>query len=135
LPQSRRYSGALPRVQGRRALSADDIAEAVRLALQALEAARDDADTIWQAAWTLFYLAGEEAMAAAALDRALGAQPERGSSLSPFDRHEPFRNSTALLPFARLKSRMSFERAPLFRFTDPSQNDRFLRGDHCGYII
>jgi len=40
-----------------------------------LEAERDDAETIWQAAWTLFFLAGEAAMAAAALDRALARNP------------------------------------------------------------
>ena len=57
------------------ALSADDVAEACRLARQALEAERDDAETIWQAAWTLFRLAGEAAMAAAALDRALAVNP------------------------------------------------------------
>ena len=61
----------LQRVQGWGALSADDVAEACRLARQVLEAERDDAETIWQAAWTLFFLAGEAAMAAAALDRAL----------------------------------------------------------------
>src|SRR5215510_11559663 len=62
------------RMQGWGALSADDIAEACRLARQALEAERDDAETIWQAAWTLFFLAGEAAMAAA-LDRALALNP------------------------------------------------------------
>src|SRR5215471_324720 len=61
----------LQRAQGWGALAADDIAEACRLARPALEAARDDADTVWQAAYTLFFLAGEAAMAAAALDRAL----------------------------------------------------------------
>jgi adenylate cyclase len=49
------------RVQGWGALSAADIGEACRLARQALEAERDDADTIWRAAWTLFFLAGEAA--------------------------------------------------------------------------
>jgi adenylate cyclase len=65
----------LQRTQGWGALSADDIAEASRLARQALEAERDDADTISQAAWTLFFLAGEAAMAAAVLDRALALNP------------------------------------------------------------
>jgi len=46
----------------------------LRLARQALEAERDDAETICQAAWTLFFLAGEWAMAAA-LDRALALNP------------------------------------------------------------
>ncbi len=55
------------------------------------------------------------------------------TSLCPFDRHEPSRNSTALLPFARPKSRMSFERGltrfwqRLFGFSDPSQKRPFLR--------
>ena len=62
---------ALQRVQGWGSLSDADIGEACHLARQALEAERDDAETIWQAASTLFYLAGEAAIAAAALDRAL----------------------------------------------------------------
>ena len=45
------------------------------MARQALEAERDDAETIGQAAFTLFRLAGEAAMAAAALDRALALNP------------------------------------------------------------
>jgi adenylate cyclase len=57
------------------ALSADDVIEACRMARQALQAERDDAETIWQAAWALFRLAGEAAMAAAALDRALALNP------------------------------------------------------------
>jgi adenylate cyclase len=63
------------RVQGWGALSDEDMGEACRLARQALEAERDDAETIGQAARTLFYLAGEAAMAAAALDRALALNP------------------------------------------------------------
>jgi adenylate cyclase len=63
------------RLLGWEALSADDVVEACRLARQALEAERDDAETIWRAAWTLFHLAGEAAMAAAALDRALALNP------------------------------------------------------------
>jgi TolB-like protein/class 3 adenylate cyclase len=57
------------------ALSDEDIGEACRLARQAIEAERDDPETIWQAAWTLFRLAGEAAMAATALDRALALNP------------------------------------------------------------
>jgi tetratricopeptide (TPR) repeat protein len=56
------------------ALSDADVTEACRLARQTL-AERGDAETIGQAAWTLFYLAGEVAMAAAALDRALALNP------------------------------------------------------------
>jgi adenylate cyclase len=66
---------ALQRVQGWGALSDDDIAEACRLARQALDVERDDGETIWQAAYTLFFFAGEAAMAAAALDRALALNP------------------------------------------------------------
>jgi len=106
----------LQRVQGWGALSDEDIGEACRLARQALEAERDDADTIGLAAWTLFYLAGEAAMAAAALDRALALNPnaahawwargnihalrnqpeaaiaaiERARRLSPFDPYSAF---------------------------------------------
>ena len=93
------------------ALSDTDITADNRLARQAVAAARDDADTMWQAAWTLFRLAGETAMALAVLDRAVTLnqnaalawvckgwvhayrnQPEpaiealrRGLRLSPFD--------------------------------------------------
>jgi adenylate cyclase len=63
------------RLQGWGVLSVADVTEAVRLARQALEAERDDAETIWQAAFTLFHLAGEAAMAAAAIDRALALNP------------------------------------------------------------
>jgi len=65
----------LQRLQGWGTLSDEDIGEACRLARQALETERDDAETIWQAAWTLFVLAGEAAMAATALDRALALNP------------------------------------------------------------
>jgi adenylate cyclase len=103
----------IQRAHGWGALTADDITEACRLARQALEAERDDAETIRQAAFTLFILAGEAAMAAAALDRALALNPnaayawsargfihaarnepeeaieaiERARRLSPFNRH------------------------------------------------
>jgi adenylate cyclase len=106
------------RPQGWGALSDEDIAEACRLARQALEAERDDAETIWQGAYTLFLLAGEAAMAAA-LDRALSLNPnaanawntrgfihaasnqpeaaieacERARRLSPFDPYTSFRAS------------------------------------------
>jgi len=70
------------RMQGWRALSGEDIDEACRLARQALEAERDDAETICQAAWTLFRLAGEVAIAAAALDRALALNPNAAHAWS-----------------------------------------------------
>src|SRR5262249_14441223 len=106
----------LQRFQGWRALSAADVAEACLLARQALETERDDAETIWQAALTLFVLADEAAMAVTALDRALALNPnaahawmakafiqsrrnqpeaaieaiERARRLSPFDPHSAF---------------------------------------------
>jgi adenylate cyclase len=116
------------------ALSDEDIGEACRLARQALEAERDDTYTISQAAWTLFFFAGEAAMAAAALDRALALNPnaahawlirgsihahrnqpeaaieaiERARRLSPFDPRS-FRYAS-LIAFAHLTARR-FERA------------------------
>jgi TolB-like protein/class 3 adenylate cyclase len=69
------FCRGLQRVQGWGALSDEDIGEACRLAQQALEAERNDAETIGQAARALFVLAGEAAMAAAALDRALALNP------------------------------------------------------------
>ena len=66
---------ALQRIQGWGALSEEDIGEACHLARQALEAERDDAETVCRAALTLFRLAGEAAMSAAALDRALALNP------------------------------------------------------------
>jgi adenylate cyclase len=69
------YCQARQRAQGWGALSDEDIAEACRLARQALNAERHDAETISLAAYTLFYLSGEAAMAASALDRALALNP------------------------------------------------------------
>ena len=65
----------LQRTQGWGVLSDEDTGEACRLARQALEAARDDAETICQAAYPLFLFASEAAIAAAALDRALALNP------------------------------------------------------------
>jgi len=66
---------ARQRLQRWGALSDEDIGEACSLARKALEGERDDAETISLAAWTLLRLAGEVAMAAAALDRALALNP------------------------------------------------------------
>ena len=70
----------LQRVQGWGAPSDNDIAEGVRLARQALEAGRDDPDTIWQAAWTLFVLAGEAALSETFIDRALTLNPNSATA-------------------------------------------------------
>jgi adenylate cyclase len=122
------------RLHGWGALSDEDIGQACRLARQALEAERYDAETIGQAAWTLFVLAGEATIAAAALDRALALNPnaahawisrgfihalrnepeaaieacERARRLSPLDPHS-FRYA-GLIAFAHLAARR-FEQA------------------------
>ncbi len=63
------------RFQGWGALSEADMAEAIRLARQALEMARDDTETLWRAGYTLFLLAGEVPVAEAMLDRAVTLNP------------------------------------------------------------
>jgi TolB-like protein/class 3 adenylate cyclase len=60
---------------GRIPVSPSEAAEAVTLARQALEAGKDDPDALWMAAFTLFYLAGEHAVAGTAIDRALTLNP------------------------------------------------------------
>jgi tetratricopeptide (TPR) repeat protein len=60
---------------GRSPLSDTEIAEAVTFARRALEAGKDDPDTLWMAAGTLSIFAGEHAIAAAAIDRALMLNP------------------------------------------------------------
>jgi len=124
----------MQRVQGWGALSADDVGEACRLARQVLEAERDDAQTIWQAAMTLFRLAGDTATAVGALDRVLALNPnaahawmargnihasrnqpelaieaiERARRLSPFDPYSFFYDFTPAM--AHFEARR-FERA------------------------
>jgi len=61
--------------QSRGSVSEAEIAEAVRLGKQAIEAGHDDADTLWMAANTVSVLAGEHATAASATDRALTLNP------------------------------------------------------------
>jgi adenylate cyclase len=63
------------RSHGRTPVSEAEAAEAVVLARQALEAGKDDPDTLWMAAHTLATFAGEHAVAAAAIDRALVLNP------------------------------------------------------------
>src|SRR5271156_3507921 len=70
----------IQRSQGWGAVSNDEVAVAVRLARQALEAARDDPDTTCQAAGHLFFVAGEVAMAAAVVDRALTLNPNAATA-------------------------------------------------------
>jgi len=63
------------RLQGWGTVSDDDIRAGIRLAHQALEAGRDDPDTMVAAACTLFYGGGETALAEAVLERALTLNP------------------------------------------------------------
>jgi adenylate cyclase len=60
---------------GRSPLSDTEVAEAVAVARRALEAGKDDPDALWMAAATLSFFAGEHAIAAAAIDRALILNP------------------------------------------------------------
>jgi TolB-like protein/class 3 adenylate cyclase len=60
---------------GRIPISQSEAAEAVTLARQALETGKDDPDALWMAAFTLFFLVGEHAIAATAIDRALTLNP------------------------------------------------------------
>jgi len=52
-----------------------EIAAAVRLARQAIEAGKDDPDTLWMAAHTLLFFTGDRATAANVVDRALNLNP------------------------------------------------------------
>ena len=98
---------------GRTPVSEADAREGVAFARQALEAGKDDPDTLWMAAASLEIFAGEHGVAAAAVDRALTLNPnsalawtvrgvvlgnldqpgpaieafERAMRLSPLDRH------------------------------------------------
>ena len=60
---------------GRCPVSDAERAEAVTLAKQAIEAGKDDPDALWMAAFALQLFAGEHAIAATAIDRALTLNP------------------------------------------------------------
>jgi Flp pilus assembly protein TadD len=51
------------------------VAEAARLAKQALDTGKDDPDALWKAGLVLLTRAGEPANAATAIDRALALNP------------------------------------------------------------
>jgi adenylate cyclase len=70
----------LCQIQGWGVASQAEIEEAVRLARQAAEAGRDDPDVIWQAATTLGNLAGERALGAALVDRAVLLNPNAANA-------------------------------------------------------
>ncbi len=62
-------------LQGWGPVSAADIAEALRLARQAIETGKDDPDALYMAANTVSLFAGDHATAASAVDRALTLNP------------------------------------------------------------
>ena len=63
-------------MQGWGAVSDADVTETVSLARQAIEAAKEDSDTLWMAAFTISAFAGEQVAAATAIDRALAVNPK-----------------------------------------------------------
>jgi adenylate cyclase len=65
----------IQRVQSWGSVSDEEVAEAVHLAREAIEAAKDDPDTLWMAAFPLAAAAGEHALAMSAIDRALALNP------------------------------------------------------------
>jgi len=63
------------RMQGLGAVSEEEIAQAVLLARQAIEAGRDEPDALSMAGSTISFLAGEHSTAVGAADRALALNP------------------------------------------------------------
>jgi len=65
----------LQRAQGWGPVSDAEVAEAVLLARQAIEAGRDDPDALWMAGQTIALLVGDHSTALGAIDRALALNP------------------------------------------------------------
>jgi adenylate cyclase len=84
------------RLLGWRSLSAVEVADAVRLARQAIEAGKDDPDTLWMACLTLSALAGEHDTAAAGIDRALMLNPNSAHAWQASGYVSCFRNLPSL---------------------------------------
>ena len=63
------------RVQDWGPVSAEEVAQAVRLARLAIEHGKEDPDALWMAGNTLSFFAGEHASGASAIDRALALNP------------------------------------------------------------
>jgi len=79
-------------VQGWGLLSDSDIAEAVRLANQALETGKDNPDTLWMAGYTLAYFAGKREAGVGAIERALARNPNSAHAWSSLGWVQFFRN-------------------------------------------
>jgi len=91
-------------------VKADDIAEAIRLACQALETGRNDPEVLWMVGNTLAHFGGDHASARELIDRALHLNPNsaiawliRGWLEAQMDRPAPavecFERSVRLSPF------------------------------------
>ena len=63
------------RVQGWGAVSDIDVTRSVSLAREAIEAAKEDSEPLWRAAFTISAFAGDHVAAATAIDRALVVNP------------------------------------------------------------
>jgi TolB-like protein/DNA-binding winged helix-turn-helix (wHTH) protein len=63
------------RLQGWGPVSDAEVAEAARLARRAIEAGKDDPDTLWMAGMALWFLAGDDSAAIRAVERALSLNP------------------------------------------------------------
>jgi TolB-like protein/DNA-binding winged helix-turn-helix (wHTH) protein len=70
-----RYCRSFQRLQGWGPVSDAEAAESARLARQAIEAGRDDPDTLWMAGMVLFFLAGHAGTAIRTVERALSLNP------------------------------------------------------------
>ena len=63
------------RIQGWGLVSDAEVAEAMRLARQAIETGKDDPDALWMGGWAISHLAGDKATGESAVDRALLLNP------------------------------------------------------------
>jgi TolB-like protein/class 3 adenylate cyclase len=75
---------AFQRVQGWGPVSDEEVAEGVHLARRAIEAGRDDPDTLWMAGQTVAALVGDHPTAASAIDRALVLRGWRADTFHTF---------------------------------------------------
>jgi len=91
------------RLQGWGPFSDAEVAEAVRLAIHAIEAGKDDPDALWMAANTVSFFAGDHNTAADAIDRALTLNPNSAYAwhASAFASYRQNRSASAIEAFRR----------------------------------
>ena len=91
------------RLQGWGSLSDAGVAEAVRLAIHAIETGKDDPDALWMAANTVSFFAGDHDTAASAIDRALTLNPNSAYAwlASAFAAYRRNRSDLAIEGFQR----------------------------------